>query len=126
MYGLPEDTDLTPLHGKELIQLNTTAYRFQLHFQDVEFKAARISVQCAWMLQTDHGQPREFISEAADQSDAAAWLTRLIGQSIIATTIVPPGTLRLGFSNGWQIDIIDDTPDYESYEIGFEGKLIVV
>lgn len=126
MYGLPEDTDLTPLHGQELIQLNTTAFRFELLFQDVEFTAARISFQCAWMLQTDHGQPHEFISEAAEHSDAAAWLTRLIGQSIIATTILPPGTLRLGFSNGWQIDIVDDSPDYESFEIDFEGKLIVV
>ncbi len=126
MYGLPTDTDLTPFHGKELTQICIGAHQFQLHFSDGRTEDARVCVECAWKLQPNECQILDFTGETPDRVEQASWLTRLIGQSVAAAEVLPPGTLRLRFSNDWFIDIIDDTPNYEAYQISIDGKLIIV
>lgn len=125
MFGLPEGTDLTPLHGKELVQVCIGSAQLQLHFSDGKTEDVNIYFECLWNLQNDN-EEIEFSDDIPDRQQEAAWLTRLIGKSVTKTEIIYPGTLKLFFSNGWILSLIDDNPHYESYQIKIGTKLIVV
>jgi hypothetical protein len=41
-------------------------------------------------------------------------------------SIVPPGTLRLTWSSGHVVDIVDSWKEFESYTVTTDDKVIVV
>jgi hypothetical protein len=118
MYGLPQDTDLRFLRDKLLLQVCTGVNEVILRFD------GDISI----LIQTDiahrSGQVRTALYELP--IPATPMLLRLLHSSIVRTEIKPPGTLVLEFSNGEAIEIYDTSPQYESYHITYDGKMIVV
>jgi hypothetical protein len=50
----------------------------------------------------------------------------LLGTTIAGASVVPPGTLRLTWSNGHVLEIMDSSERYESYVVTCGDKLIVV
>jgi hypothetical protein len=53
-------------------------------------------------------------------------LTRLLSARITAVESVAPGTLRISFSNGDEIDIIDEDERYEACVVGGGPSGIIV
>ena len=53
-------------------------------------------------------------------------LYRLLGRSVTDVVVASKSTLRLSFSNGDTLSMIDDTDQYESFVISFNQVEIVV
>jgi|SRR5271157_865564 len=118
MYGLPENTDLSFFTGKVLRQVCTGVNEVILHFDG----------DISLTIQTDIGHRLGDVFAALYKLPipATPMLVRLLHCSIIRTGIKPPGTLILEFSNGEAIEIYDACSEYESYQITYNGKIIVV
>ncbi len=118
MHGLPPDADLPFLLGAQLIQVcigeNETILR--LH-PDVSIMIA--SQVCA---SGEDGR----VTTLDESRDGGAALLSVLGAQIIDAKLVPPGTLRLAWSSGVVVDVLDSWPDYGSYTIEHGDAVIVV
>jgi hypothetical protein len=120
MNGLPPDIDLSFFAGKELHQVCIGRHQAILHFDDnvslsIESEIAHISHQ------------GEIMAIYKTIPSAAPTLVSLLNRTVKSATSKPPGTLILEFSNSEILEIYDsNAPHYESYQIGFGDKIIVV
>jgi hypothetical protein len=118
MNGLPPDLDLSFFHGKILIQLC-------MGFSDLIFRFdPDISVTVTSSVGYRHDSER--LDRFESLSLAACAIRELLNRKVISANGDPKGTLTLGFSGGNQIEIYDDSKQYESYVIKHGEKLIVV
>jgi hypothetical protein len=118
MYGLAENTDLSFLKGKQLLQVCIGCNEVILHFdRDLSINA-----------QTDIGHSSGKVLSAVYKTPIAAApvLVRFLHESVVNASVVLPGTLILEFSNGEGLEIHDASSQYESYQINYDGKTIVV
>ena len=53
-------------------------------------------------------------------------LFRLPGQSVTDLAVIAPDRLKLLFSNGDALILVDDSDQYESFVITLQGRMIVV
>jgi Family of unknown function (DUF6188) len=120
MYGLRGDVDLSFLTGREVIQICVGVYQVQFGFDE----DVRISVQ---------GQFNYFDGDAdwiwrpePGASEVAARTVTLLGSTIESFHGHEDGTLKLTFSTGQRLTILDNSKEYESYDITRPGHTIVV
>jgi hypothetical protein len=118
MYGLPIDTDLTFLHGKELESVSIGLHDVILHFDE----RVKITVTSECKYQTKTGETISIENYPA----SASLICKLINHSIVDAQGEENGTLSLKFSNGDTLIIYDDSEQYEAYQIQNGDKLIVV
>ncbi len=118
MYGLPENTDLGFLKEQVLRQVCVGANEVILRFAD------DISITC----QTDIGHKKAGVCTALyrDMITCGAMLVNFLHTSIINASAESPGTLVLKFSNDEALEIYDTSQEYESYQITYGNKTIVV
>ena len=118
MYGLPKDSDLSFLLGKELIQICLGLHERMLHF----YEDITITLECEVKvsnLKDDGG-------EACASCPGDAELLKILGSRITGVTNKGGGELALTFSNGSILMMFDSNSDYESYQIsGPTGTIIV-
>jgi hypothetical protein len=118
MYGLAENTDLSFFTDKTLRQVRTGANENILYFDgDITLT---ITTDIA------HRSGEVFTAIYKTAVPAAPMLIGLLDHSIVRATVKLPGTLILEFSNKETIEIYDTSTTYESYNITYNGKLIVV
>ncbi len=118
MYGLPQDTDLTFLKGKQLLQVCIGYNEVILHFDG--------NVTITAQTEIGHNSGRELSAIYKTAIPAAPALVRFLHESVLNASVVSPGTLKLDFSNGEGLEIYDTSSQYESYQINYEGRTIVV
>ena len=53
-------------------------------------------------------------------------LMQLVGHKLEQITGKSNGTLSLAFDDNSIVECLDTSPDYESYQLSFEGRLIVI
>ncbi len=118
MYGLPNNTDLSFFRGKLLLQVCIGYNEVILRFSD------DLSVT----LQTDIGHKKAGVCMALYKTmiPSASVLVNLLHTSIVNASAEPPGTLVLEFSNNEMLEIYDTSQQYESYQIVYGDKMIVV
>lgn len=51
---------------------------------------------------------------------------RLLGQTITGLQPQPPDSLRISFSNGDSLTLVDDSEQYESFVIEAPGQIVVI
>jgi len=118
MYGLPRDLDLSFFLEKTLLQVCVGANELILNFHD----RVSITVMSSIGLALSNGVHRKYESFP----EAAGIVVGLLDQTIASATAGDDGTLSLQFHGGGQVDIYDDSKQYESYTITSGDRLFVI
>jgi uncharacterized protein DUF6188 len=116
MYGLSKDSDLLFLLGKDICQVAIGSY-------DVQFNwgSGGISVGSKFRYKTAGHAESVWDGE---HPESATHTVRLLKASIADVKCDEQGILRLGFSNGDQLEIFEDER-YESFSI-HDGKSPII
>jgi hypothetical protein len=119
MNGLPHDFNTDVFVARLLEQVCYTENQVTLHFDgDVH-----IVLEGGFA----HGDVEsESIHQVLQVPVHESHLMRLLGASITEASASRDGTLRLVFSNGDVLNILNDTDEYESYQIQIGDKIVVV
>ena len=111
MYGIDKNLNFDFLVGKELLQLHIGLYQPILCFTD----DLTIRIQCTSYLK----YPDKIVVDIlCDSPDLTKNLISLLGRTIKAVqTDVNDGELKLLFSDNFQLSLIDDSENFESFII---------
>jgi Family of unknown function (DUF6188) len=119
MYGLDMTIDLSFLIGREAIQIAIGQYQVIFAFDE----DVRISVESEFR----HISPDGDVSTWQPRAPQTAAATlRLLGAKVEKVSGQKDGTLKLTFSGGDTLTILDSSKDYQSYDISCPGRTIVV
>jgi Family of unknown function (DUF6188) len=116
MYGLPKDIDLKFFEQQELLQICVGRREVILNFASALTLTVQSRFACSGVNQPN---PTELPLSASG-------LLPLIGAHVVAAEGTSDGTLKLKFSNGDDLVVYDDDPNYESYVITRNGETIVI
>jgi hypothetical protein len=118
MYGLDSKIDLSFLRGREVIPVAIGIHDVQFAFdKDIRFSVTGL-FRYASRESSFEWQP------GAPQSAAPA--LRLLGATVERISGQEDGTLKLLFSTGDCLTVLDNRKEYESYVISAPGTTIVV
>jgi hypothetical protein len=125
MYGLPSDTDLNFLLSATLTQVCIGENEIILNLHPAGAKLSpRIEIMSASSIRLcRNGEDWSTFSESVI---AAPAVLGLLGETISKTSIVGTGTLRIGWSSGTELELLDTFDRYESYTIKHSEEIIVV
>jgi hypothetical protein len=120
MNGLPTTTDVSFFAGQRLIQGCFGQNDLILNFDETEHISIVVtsSIGCI----DSGGVSRRVV----DFKTEAPFLLDLLGIPVLSAEVRPAGTLRVYFEGGSQIEIYDDSDQFESYVISHSGERIVV
>ena len=117
MYGLPHDFDASVFVGRELESVCFAANSIELSFdQDVS-----ITLQGTFRFRPSTEDDEETCAVPVERSN----LMRLVGRVIDRAASAPDGTLIL-FAGEATLTCVDDSPEYESYQIRLGDREVVV
>jgi hypothetical protein len=116
--GLPIGTDLSFLAHAILIQLCVGENEVILHLEP------SIAITIESSVRLEHSDGALFSSE--DAREMASRLLPLLGKRIVEASVARPGSLRLTWTDGEVLDVLDSSKPYESYSIMHGDSLIVV
>jgi hypothetical protein len=120
MYGVPVDLPIDRFVGDSLTQVRIGIDGVHFAFSQTGI----ISVFGLWQL---HDADGAIIDQSQEHSDRQYYrIYILLNADITNYSIDPPRSFALRFSTGHQLIIYDDTPQYESCTINFEGGLMIV
>lgn len=118
MYGLDTSIDLSFLRGREVVQIAIGIHQVIFGFD------ADVSITVEGAFQ--YAARGECSKWGPGMPDAATPTLRLLGRTVREVQGHSDGTLKIGFSNGDYLTILDASKQYESYQISSPGKTIVV
>jgi hypothetical protein len=120
MYGLRKDIDLNFLNGRQVEQVAIGVYQIQFGFDE--------DVRISTYMQFNYFDGREewIWKPESGAAQIAARTVALLGATIESFQRHEDGTLKLIFSNGQRLTILDSSKEYESYDITRPGSTIVV
>jgi len=118
MHGLKENTDLTFLKGREVIQVAIGKDQVIFAFDE----DVTISVEG----QFEYADKASSSEWRPGSSQVAASAVSLLGTTVESVHGQADGTLKMTFSNGDRLVIRDVSSEYESYQITRPGQTIVV
>ncbi|MGH9788250.1 MAG: DUF6188 family protein [Candidatus Acidiferrales bacterium] len=118
MHGLDKDINLSFLAGRELIQVAIGQYQTVFAFD----RGVAISIEGRFI----YASRSEQVEWRPGASHAAAKAVALLGSIVDNFVAEEDGTLKLFFSNGDQLRVLDDSSEYESYQITAPGITIAV
>lgn len=117
MHGF-SGLDLSFLEGAEVIQVRLGRWQLQLHFGNT----ATVSIECAFLHHSE-------VSDRSIFEDGAALgpneLYRLLGQTWARAEAPSTDQLKIEFSGGDTL-LLRDTPNYESMQVGYEDRQIII
>jgi hypothetical protein len=120
MYGVPVDLPIKRFIGDTLTQIRIGIDGVHFVFNQTGI----IGVFGLWQL---HDADDEIIDQTKAHLDRQYYRIHiLLNADITDYSIDPPRSFALKFSTGHQLIIYDDTPQYESCTINFEGGLMIV
>ena len=118
MYGLPESVDLGFLSGSTLVQICVGENDLILNF----YKDVSITVESCVGCEDGSGAVQRF----GDFRQAAGMLFAFLGQDVRVAVRASQTTLVLEFESGKRIEIYDDSEQFESFVIRYEGKYHII
>ena len=124
MYGLPIDTDVSFLRGALLTQVCVGQNELILNLYPESPYSQPVSIMFTAFARLVGPDVEELIAEESLQIAPA--LLQLLGSTVSSVSILPPGTLRLIWTSGHVLDVIDSEEHYESYTITNGNRVIVV
>ncbi|WP_263352641.1 hypothetical protein [Acidicapsa acidisoli] len=116
MHGLSPDTDVSFFVGQTLIQACFGPHDLILNFQGDTLATVSIwsSIGCV--------DGDGACKKSEDFREEADFLLKLLNVAIVSSQMSAGSVLCLGFENGTQLEIYDDSDQYESYSIHYAGK----
>lgn len=121
MHGIPADLDLAFLVGSEVVQVCLGSFDIRVHFQP----EASIHITGGdWELKNEAGQIIDRASDAPAHERGPFLLHRLLGRRVRTIEVGPPDWLEVVFEEGLALRIIDDSEQYESFEIQPSGLIV--
>jgi hypothetical protein len=106
MYSFSKG-DFTFLLGREVEQVCFGRYQAQLYLD-----SASIRIEGKYIYTPANAEPQ------AGRGDAyVTGLVGLLGSSLTTATVIDERALMLSFSNGDSLQLVDDSDQYESFEI---------
>ena len=120
MYGLKTDIDLSILNGRELSQIAISLYQAIFRF-DLD---VAISVESTFVY--FNGEHEWTWRHEENSCFIAARTVALLCSKIESFERNTDGTLALTFSNGHRLTMLDDSKQFESYDITWPGHNVVV
>lgn len=121
MYGLPKEFDATTLVGQLLVQVCFGVGQIQLHFD----KSLTIAVTSAFWYRDSAASGPQRINIPGSHA-VQCHLLQLLHRTILSARGDEFGTLTLEFDSGHTLELLDENPAYEAYQIRIGEKLIVV
>jgi len=120
MYGLSKDLDLSFLNGRQVLQVAIGVYQIQFGFDEdvmiyVHSQFGYFDGHDEWVWTPEPGG-----------AHIAARTVALLDSTIASFQGHEDGTLKLIFSNRQSLTILDNSKEYESYDITRPGSTIVV
>jgi hypothetical protein len=109
MFGLERDVDLSFLRGRECIQVCVGLYQVILHLDESIHLSIESTCQLNGKVVKTYGR-----------------LCSLLGQEVVAVRQEGGGSLVMTFNKGDVLEITDDNPGTESYQISAPGVDIIV
>lgn len=111
MYKFPDDLDLSHLTGCEVVQVSHAPYNLLFSLEPDN----RINIEGRWRILDSEGA---VVDQGYEQEQKDSYEThRLLGQKIRKCVVVNPSTLHVQFENGWMLEILEDSDQYESCHI---------
>ena len=120
MYGLCKDLDLNFLNGRQVIQVAIAVYQIQFSFDE------EVTIYVHSQFGYFDGHDEWVWTPAPGGAQIAARAVALLGATVESFQGHEDGTLKLIFSNGQHLTILDNSKEYESYDITRPGSTIVV
>lgn len=118
MYGLPSTVDLSFLNGIHLLQVCVGVNEVILNF----YPDVTITITSCFHI-LDNGVKME---SRSSRNCTISKLIDLLDETVIDVKGERCGTLRIAFSGGAVIVLMDDSPEFESYTIRHGDVVIVV
>lgn len=119
VHGFSADADFGFLRGLTVEQICLGQYQTQIHFNN----GTSMSMEGRYVHQMPSG------NRQVDQPPSSCGpneLFRLLGAAVISATVISPDTLRVHFSNGDILLLMDKTDLYESFQFRTGDLLIIV
>ena len=114
MHEIPADLDLAFLVGSEVVQVCLGSFDVQVHFQP----EASIHITGGdWELKDQSGRIIDRALDAPAHEGGPFLLHRLLGRRVRTVEVHPPDWLEVIFEDGLALRIIDDSEQFESFEI---------
>jgi hypothetical protein len=117
MNGLPTDLDLTPFLGAEVLQVCIGRHQLQIHLHE----RIQVAVEGGCILR-GASQPAMRIEQ---YGESASSLCRLIGAEVRSASRTDDGGLLLQLSNDLEFQALNDSKQFESFQIHFGDKVYV-
>ena len=118
MYGLPPDLDLSFWSGTTLDQVCVGQNDVQLHFS---LPVVSLMAQTSYRVTTSTGS-----SVYENSPRGASHLIELLGMTVTRAFDNGQGTLRIEFGESITVEVFDEDPNYECYQVEHDGQLIIV
>lgn len=116
MHGVPDNLDLTALHGASMHQVTYRENSIEIVLIPDASPLWEINVEGGWELRDAFGSVIDQAMESHVERKVF-YLWRLIAQRVTHTTVKTPEWFELTFENGSALRIIDDSKQYESFSI---------
>jgi hypothetical protein len=116
MNGLPSDLDLTPLVGTSVNQICFGMHQLQIHFDE----RSGVFVESPVVFSGIEGD-----IPIDDYAIDASLLCRLLGGRVIEATRDSQGGLILRFDGGNALHVLNDGPNFESFQVRLPGQFYV-
>jgi hypothetical protein len=117
MYGLPSDFDPDVFVGRELENVTFAQNLIVLRFTGIS-----VNLEGTVPYKVSPSSDEQYESPPVVQSS----LVGAVGRTVEATELKSPKELVLRLSNGFEVVLLDDSDQYESYLISFGEREIVV
>ena len=118
MFGIRNASDFSFLLGKTVQLVCLGQYQTRIHLED-----ANISIECKHRLFIVEGS-KEIVWERDEFPSEG--ISKLLGQTLSEVCLGANGALELTFSKGDRLSLFDDSQQYESFQVGYGDRPIVV
>lgn len=116
MNGVPVDIDLSFLHGKRLQSVSITQFQLQLLFDD----QVRLSIESVYRIDKD-GSALSY----DEIRGGAAEVVALLDMVVTNAYRLDEGAIRIEFGDSRALEVVDDSVQYESFQI-WNGDVVIV
>lgn len=123
MNGLPLNIDLSFFIGSEVSSISFGEHILIFSFQAQNQKdIISMTIESSVTLMLSDGQQYRW----EDFREGGSYLVKLIGDTVTKVESNVNGTLKIYFQSANMLEIYDDSKHYESYQIKYADKIIVV
>ena len=116
MYGVPDNLQLERLVGHEFNFIGLGTWQVQFHISSL----VAIHVEGRWELRDAADSLVDHAQEPAERD--AYRLHRIIDVPIVRFSLDAPRSFTLYFESGYSLAIYDDSEQYESFSVHFDGE----